>query len=333
MQGDSGYDHYCTYGGEKRDTGSFAANTPEWCPVDGAAVEPSDALSEYIKDGESVAQCIQRNRDDVSQALGLLSKAQRDATRYRWLRTNINANVQVLFEDEGGHTFDYNDEDFDEAVDALMVKSPHGECPTGDYERAGVVAPKGNASESPALSQPPSDLLNAVGIAYGWLWHVNNMPEVPTGVTPDQASYKARHALRDLLSHEQRGEYINRVAMLIRESETKSEPKCSDCKDTGVIEGGEGYVSEVCLQCDAHEKEFKRLTGQSAETSARCRKCGGEMQLGKALQPTARAGIPDFPGQVDMRGQTVCMGPGVLVDAWKCKSCGHSYTAESENRT
>jgi len=34
-------------------------------------------------------------------------------------------------------------------------KSPQGECPTGDYEQAGVVAPKGNASESPASSQPP----------------------------------------------------------------------------------------------------------------------------------------------------------------------------------
>lgn len=61
----------------------------------------------------------------------------------------------------------------------------------------------------------------AIGIAYGWLWHVKNMPEVPTGIAPEQASYKARHALRDLLSHEQRGEYINRVAEMIRESETK----------------------------------------------------------------------------------------------------------------
>lgn len=30
------------------------------------------------------------------------------------------------------------------------IPSPQGECPIGDYERAGVVAPKGNASESPA---------------------------------------------------------------------------------------------------------------------------------------------------------------------------------------
>lgn len=41
VQGDSGYDHYCTHGGVKRDTGSFTWKTPDWCPFDRPAVEPS----------------------------------------------------------------------------------------------------------------------------------------------------------------------------------------------------------------------------------------------------------------------------------------------------
>lgn len=32
VQGDSGYDHYCTHGGGKRDTGSYDGKTPDWCP-------------------------------------------------------------------------------------------------------------------------------------------------------------------------------------------------------------------------------------------------------------------------------------------------------------
>lgn len=40
VQGDSGYDHYCTHGGMKRDTGSFTGKTPEWCPFTQSSPEP-----------------------------------------------------------------------------------------------------------------------------------------------------------------------------------------------------------------------------------------------------------------------------------------------------
>lgn len=49
----------------------------------------------------------------------------RDAARYRWLRQNIWSGVTVLFGDDqtkDGVGFDYNDEDFDNAVDGLMPK-------------------------------------------------------------------------------------------------------------------------------------------------------------------------------------------------------------------
>lgn len=44
-----------------------------------------------------------------------------------------------------------------------MANSPQGECPIGDYERAGRKVPQGSASESPApLSCPHCDGTDAV---------------------------------------------------------------------------------------------------------------------------------------------------------------------------
>lgn len=55
-----------------------------------------------------------------------------------------------------------------------------------------------------------------------------------------------------------------------------------------------------------------------------CKKCGGEMGPGEAMQNTLR-GVPDFAD-----GQAVTMsygGPGKLVDCLKCKECGWSVYA------
>lgn len=54
-----------------------------------------------------------------------------------------------------------------------------------------------------------------------------------------------------------------------------------------------------------------------------CRKCGGEMRPGKAIQQTF-TGTPDFIG-----GPVVTMspgGPGKLIDCDKCAVCGWSVT-------
>ena len=56
----------------------------------------------------------------------------------------------------------------------------------------------------------------AVALAYGYLWHVNNEPLAPIPTySPERAAAAARLALRDLLTHEQRGAAINKVKGLL----------------------------------------------------------------------------------------------------------------------
>lgn len=55
----------------------------------------------------------------------------------------------------------------------------------------------------------------AISTAYGHLWHVNNEPGTPNQHSPERAAFDARKILRDLLTHEQRGEAINRVRELL----------------------------------------------------------------------------------------------------------------------
>ena len=58
----------------------------------------------------------------------------------------------------------------------------------------------------------------AIALAYGYLWHVNEEPFAPIPTyTPQRAAYDARLILRNMMTHEQRGEAINKVrAMLER---------------------------------------------------------------------------------------------------------------------
>lgn len=59
-----------------------------------------------------------------------------------------------------------------------------------------------------------------------------------------------------------------------------------------------------------------------------CRKCGGAMRPGVAIEQTYSAGAPDFPG--DTHGVTMSpAGPGQLIDCSKCEACGWSVTAAS----
>lgn len=61
------------------------------------------------------------------------------------------------------------------------------------------------------------------------------------------------------------------------------------------------------------------------DLEATCRRCGGEMQPGIAMGQTYTAGAPDFPA--DREGVTMSAGgPGVVIEARKCASCGHSVT-------
>ena len=47
------------------------------------------------------------------------------------------------------------------------------------------------------------------------MWHVNNEPGTPNQHSHERAAFDARKILRDLLTHEQRGEAINRVRELL----------------------------------------------------------------------------------------------------------------------
>ena len=58
---------------------------------------PIGDAAKYMKEGETVAECIERNRRDADAAAELLRKAQeqleeaqKDAARYRWLRDGSN---------------------------------------------------------------------------------------------------------------------------------------------------------------------------------------------------------------------------------------------------
>ena len=55
----------------------------------------------------------------------------------------------------------------------------------------------------------------------------------------------------------------------------------------------------------------------------KCRKCGGEMKAGMALQ-NKFSGLPDFPD--DTSAATISRsGPPKMVNVYKCIKCGHSF--------
>lgn len=68
-----------------------------------------------------------------------------------------------------------------------------------------------------ALVQELETLRELVGLAYGHLWCVNNDPGTPYQYKPERAAYEARKLLRDTMTHEQRGKFINRVVAQVRD--------------------------------------------------------------------------------------------------------------------
>ena len=71
-------------------------------------------------------------------------------------------------------------------------------------------------------------LRSVIATAYGYLWCVNNEPGTPHQYTPEKSATEARKVLRDLLTHEQRGEAINRVLLLVRGSDQLPPGYCRD---------------------------------------------------------------------------------------------------------
>lgn len=58
----------------------------------------------------------------------------------------------------------------------------------------------------------------------------------------------------------------------------------------------------------------------------KCKKCGGTMNPGKAIEQTW-VGTPEWPGE--WRGVTMSPGgSGKLIDCMKCEKCGWSITSK-----
>ena len=57
----------------------------------------------------------------------------------------------------------------------------------------------------------------SIGMAYGHLWCVNEEPTAPVALySNEKAAYAARKLLRDSMTSEQRGTFINRVVQTVR---------------------------------------------------------------------------------------------------------------------
>lgn len=101
---------------------------------------------------------------------------------------------------------------------------------------------------------------------------------------------------------------------------------------------GEGF----CRKCGADREGWLKCShsicpggdvfGQRYEpppalrACGKCRKCGGDMVEGMALEQTFTAGTPDFPG--DKEAVTFSAGgPGKMVPCHKCILCGWSVSA------
>ena len=80
------------------------------------------------------------------------------------------------------------------------------------HQRGEGISPKGGS--------------DALARAYGYLWHVNHPEDIPAGhpfMSADRAAVEARKELRDMLTHEQRGEGINCVRQkLLTDMQTTS---------------------------------------------------------------------------------------------------------------
>lgn len=87
------------------------------------------------------------------------------------------------------------------------------------------------------------------------------------------------------------------------------------------------YVWDYAADAPVLKEEMPPGSARHAESErakwTRCRKCGGEMRPGIAMESTFR-GSSDFPG-----AEVVTMspgGPGRVVGCIKCSACGWSIT-------
>lgn len=85
--------------------------------------------------------------------------------------------------------------------------------------------------------------LKKLALAYGLLWHVNAGLDAPElvrrpSLTPAEGAHKARHALRDMLTHAQRGDGINAALDALIAAPEVKRASCSQTAKKSTCEGG-----------------------------------------------------------------------------------------------
>ncbi|WP_186224611.1 hypothetical protein [Burkholderia gladioli] len=97
-------------------------------------------------------------------------------------------------------------------------------------------------------------LLAAVGTAYGYLWHINEMTEAPIPhYSPAKAAYASRRVLREFLTSEQRGIAINEVGReigrFIDDAERAAVSPATALFETVAMPHKWDETGECCVRC------------------------------------------------------------------------------------
>ncbi|WP_447896794.1 hypothetical protein [Stenotrophomonas acidaminiphila] len=90
------------------------------------------------------------------------------------------------------------------------------------------------------LPDSPKGGSDALSRAYGYLWHVNHPEDIPAGhpfMSSDRAAVEARKELRDMLTHQQRGEGINWVRQKLLVDMHATSPEATLNEQFGSAEG------------------------------------------------------------------------------------------------
>ena len=117
----------------------------------------------------------------------------------------------------------------DELLKIHAILQAPGDCPeSADDDTLTVRMLKDviHAWHSERRMKPPQNAAQteAIALAYGYLWHVNNEPFAPIPTySPERAAYDARKVLLHVMTHEQRGKAIEKVRALLETPNAKSE--------------------------------------------------------------------------------------------------------------
>jgi hypothetical protein len=109
----------------------------------------------------------------------------------------------------------------DELLKIHAILQAPGDCPEStddDTLTVRMLKDVIHAWHSERRMKPPQNAAQteAIALAYGYLWHGNVEPFAPIPTyTPQRAAYDARKILRDTMTHEQRGEAINKVRAML----------------------------------------------------------------------------------------------------------------------